>query len=150
MSQIVLSDISQSQMTQLTYNTLYDLKQVHTDFYSENHNDLMDYICDILDNINNEVLRKNRIKAHIKHGGSDGVYANNHTKDTSRKQSSGDRNISSTTGHASGKQSNYNSGKHKSSTGLNNGNSVWRTERPAAANSTNENNPKIFISFFFC
>lgn len=173
MSQIVLSDISQSQLTQLTYNTLYDLKQVHTDFYTDNHNDLMDYICDILDNINNEVLRKNRIRAHIKHGGSDGVYANNHTKDTSGKQSSSDRNISSTSGHASGKQSNYNSGKHKSSTSVNNGtmgsknilhtntttkfsllnpfgvydnlrldgNSVWRTERPASANSTNENKP---------
>ena len=145
MAQIVSSDISQSQLTQLTYNTLYDLKQVHTDFYSENHNDLMDYICDILDNINNEVLRKNRIKAHIKHGGSDGVYANNHTKDTSRKHSSGDRNISSN--NHSGKQSNYNSSKNRSTgatngngngNGNSNGNAAWRTDRPANAKHDNK------------
>lgn len=141
MAQIVSSDISQSQSTHITYTILYDLKQVHTDFYAENHNDLMDYICDILDNINNEVLRKNRIKAHIKHGGgSEGVYANNHTKDTSRRHASSDRNALSTTGHASGKHSNFNSGKHKSTAGSNNGNSAtWRTERPA--NTTHENKP---------
>jgi hypothetical protein len=107
----------------------------------------MDYICDILDNINNEVLRKNRIKAHIKHGGgSDGVYANNHTKDTSRKHSSGDRHISSNS--HSGKQSNYNSsgagysGKNRA-TGATNGNgngaAAWRTERPA--NAAQDNKP---------
>jgi hypothetical protein len=139
MAQIVSSDISQSQLTHISFNILYDLKQVHTDFYADNHNDLMDYICDILDNINNEVLRKNRIKAHIKHGGgSEGVYANNHTKDTSRKHSSDRNALSTTTGHASGKHSNFNTGKHKSTNGSNNSSSAtWRTER--SANSTHEN-----------
>lgn len=152
MSQIVSSDISQSHMTQLpqlTYSILYDLKQVHTDFYADNHSDLLDYMCDILDNINNEVLRKNRIKAHIRHGGisngsgSDGVYANNHTKDTARKHpntgNGSDRhNPSSHTNNRHG-----HAGKHMNSGGSNshrsaNGNSVWRTERTP---SSNDNKP---------
>jgi len=145
MSQIVSSDISQSQMAQLpqlTYSTLYDLKQVHTDFYTDNHNDLLDYMCDILDNINNEVLRKNRIKAHIKHGGSsgpEGVYANNHTKDTTRKYpntgNGPDRhNSTNTNNNKHGHTGKHHASGHRSS----GGNSVWRTERPLA---TNENKP---------
>lgn len=122
MSQIDSSDISQSQ---LTYSILYDLKQVHTDFYADNHNDLLDYLYDILDNINNEVLRKNRIRAHIKHGGSDGVYANNHAKDTGRKfHTSGNKQYSNSSHRASheGKQSNG----HAKTT-------VWRTERSSSS-----------------
>lgn len=141
MSQIVSSDISQSQMTQLTYSILYDLKQVHTDFYIDNHNDLTDYICDILDNINNEVLRKNRIKAHIKHGGvsnnggSDGVYANNHTKDTYKKNSGtgSERHTSSHTNNKNG-----HAGKHMNSSGnrSSGGNPTWRTERSPVTNGS--------------
>jgi hypothetical protein len=153
MSQIVSSDISQSHLPQLTYSTLYDLKQVHTDFYTDNHNDLLDYMCDILDNINNEVLRKNRIKAHIKHGGnfgggSEGVYANNHTKDTSRKHSGpGNGTERHNSSHTSNKHGSRSSGNNNRSSG--GGNPAWRTSATEPGNksiSTGSSKPLGLLS----
>lgn len=133
-------------MTQLTYTILYNLKQVHTDFYTDNHNDLLDYMCDILDNINNEVLRKNRIKAHIKHGGnvgggSDGVYANNHTKDTNRKNTGSSNGSDRHTVSHSNNNKHGHVGKHMNSSGghrLSGGNHAWRTERPSVNSMAND------------
>ena len=67
----------------ITFTDLYDLKSVHDSYYADENitNDLYIYLCGVLDNINGEIVRQNKQRIKLKYGALQNSTGNKGGKD---------------------------------------------------------------------